>query len=196
MRTSHSKPAVRPTRTRARRLIAPVAIAIFLLRMFTAPCAAAASVPCGGCELSLGVGDTYHFWGRTGGVVIPATLTWDEGRYELGMFRFASGQNLYEDMWGKTRVLAEPYWGVSASRRWALVREPTWRLYFGFGASYKTQEDMLNSTHWNFASQLAVRLHHPAGKGADMELALRHWSNAGIRAPNRGQDFFTVTVAF
>jgi hypothetical protein len=93
-------------------------------------------------------------------------------------------------------VLAEPYWGISASRRWRLVTQPTWRLFFGFGVSYKTQEDALNATHWNFPSSLGVRLNHIRGRGPEMELALRHWSNAGIRTPNRGQDFFTVTIAF
>jgi len=60
----------------------------------------------------------------------------------------------------------------------------------------KTQEDLLNSTRWNFASQLALRLHHPDGTGSDMEFAIRHSSNAGIRCPNRGQDLFTVVIAF
>jgi hypothetical protein len=31
---------------------------------------------------------------------------------------------------------------------------------------------------------------------SDVEFSLRHWSNAGIRLPNRGQDFFTVSYAF
>jgi hypothetical protein len=128
--------------------------------------------------------------------VIPATLTFDQGRYEVGVFRMTTRQMLFEDIWGKTRVLAEPYWGVSASRRWQLAARPTWRLVFGFGASYKTEEDLLNSTHSNFASQLAVRLRHASGQGRDMEFAIRHWSNAGLRTPNRGQGFFTVTVRF
>jgi hypothetical protein len=164
--------------------------------LLSRPCAADSAVICGGCELSLGVGDTYHFWGRTGGLVLPATLTWGHSQYEIGVFRMSTAQKLYEDIWGKTRVLAEPYWGVSASRRWQLIMQPTWRLFFGFGASFKTQEDLLNSTHWNFASQLALRLHHPDGTGSDMEFAIRHWSNAGIRCPNRGQDLFTVVIAF
>jgi len=192
----YAKRAVPSSRARARRVIAPLTIAMLWLKMLSAASAAATLDFCGGCEPSLGIGGTYHFWGRTGGLVLPATLTWDQGRYELGVFRFASAQTLYEDAWGKTRVLAEPYWGISASRRWALVKQPTWRLYFGFGASYKTQEDALNSTHWNFASQLAVRLHHRRGRGSDMEFTIRHWSNAGIRTPNRGQDFFTVTITF
>jgi hypothetical protein len=39
---------------------------------------------------------------------------------------------------------------------------------------------MLNATHWNFAEQLGVRLHHVLGEGPDMEFAIRHWSNAGF----------------
>ena len=196
MRARYSKPPVKSSRPSALRIAASITILVVLLNVLAAPSAAASSDLCGGCQLSLGVGDTYHYWGRMGGLVLPATLTWDQGRYEVGIFRFTTDQRLYEDIWGRTRMLAEPYWGISASRRWALVTRPTWRLFFGFGASYKTQEDLLNSTHWNFASQLAVRLHHPTGKGPDMEFAIRHWSNAGMRTPNRGQDFFTVTIAF
>ena len=151
---------------------------------------------CDGCEVFLGIGYTYHMWGETGGFVLPATLTLGQGRYEVGVFRITSDQTLYEDLWGRRRVLANPYWGVSASRRWQLAARPTWRLFFGFGASYKTEEDMLNATHWNFAEQLGVRLHHVLGEGLDMEFAIRHWSNAGLRCPNRGQDFMTVTIAF
>jgi hypothetical protein len=53
----------------------------------------------------------------------------------------------------------------------------------------------LNATHWNFSEQLGVRLHHVLGEGSDMEFAFRHWSNAGLRRSNRGQDFMTVTIA-
>ena len=151
---------------------------------------------CDGCELLLGLGYTYHFWGETGGFVLPATLSLEQGRYEVGVFRMTSDQTLYEDLWGKSRVLAKPYWGISASRRWQLAAQPTWQLFFGFGASYKTEEDQLNATHWNFAEQFGVRLHHVVGEGPDVELAIRHWSNAGLRCPNRGQDFMTVTIAF
>ena len=196
MRIRHSKTALQPSHARVRRIVVSFNLALLLVKMLSMPCGAASAAVCGGCELSLGIGDTYHFWGRTGGLVLPATLTWDQGRYEVGVFRMASDQKLYEDTWGRSRVLAEPYWGISASRRWRLITRPTWWLFFGFRASYKTKEDLLNGTHWNFASQLTLRLHHPTGKGSDMEFAIRHWSNAGIRSPNRGQDFFTVTIAF
>jgi hypothetical protein len=98
---------------------------LWTVALLSRPCAADSAVICGGCELSFGVGDTYHFWGRTGGLVLPATLTWGNGEYEVGVFRISTAQKLYEDLWGKTRVLAEPYWGISASRRWQLIMQPT-----------------------------------------------------------------------
>jgi len=150
---------------------------------------------CNGCQLSVGIGDTYHFWGRTAGLVLPMTFAWGDGRYEFGVFRFATTQTLYEEKWGCVHELAAPYWGTSISRRWQLFGGPTWKLFFGFGASYKDQEDALNSTHWNFASSLGLVLREP-GHGARVEISIRHWSNAGIRTPNRGQDFFTVLVYF
>ena len=155
---------------------------------------ASAMTPCDGCELLLGLGDTYHFWADTGALVVPATLTLDHDRYELGVFRVTSQQTLFEHLWGRPHVMADPYWGFSASRRWQLTARPTWRLLFGFGVSYKTEEDLLNATHWNFAEQLVLRLNRPFGGRHDMEFAIRHWSNAGMRCPNRGQDFFTVSV--
>jgi Lipid A 3-O-deacylase (PagL) len=157
--------------------------------------AAESPLPCDGCELRLGVGGTYHFWGRTGGAVIPATLIFDHDRYELGVFRMASRQTVGASDPHASRLLAEPYWGFSASRRWRLVTRSRWRLLFGFGVSYKTESDPLNSTHWNFASQLAVRV-RLSDSGSDLEMSVRHWSNGGIRLPNRGQDFATLSYAF
>jgi hypothetical protein len=138
----------------------------------------------------------YHYWGDTDAVVLAAAGIFDQDRYELGVFRFASRQTLIESGWSHPHVMAEPYWGFSASRRWRLFATPTWRLFFGFGASYKTDEDPLNGTHWNFASQLAIRLHHPSGAKPDLEVCIRHWSNAGMRLPNRGQDFVTISLVF
>ena len=151
---------------------------------------------CRDCEWTVGVGNTYHYWGETGGVVVAASGLIDQGRYEFGLFRMASSQTLVESGWSRPRVLGEPYWAISAARRWQLFRRSDWRLFFGFGFSYKTEEDLMNSTHWNFASQLGIRLHHPSGKKPDLEFCVRHWSNAGMRLPNRGQDFLTVSLVF
>ncbi len=50
----------------------------------------------------------------------------------------------------------------------------------------------MSATRLDFASQLGVRLRLP-GDRVTGELTLRHWSNAGIRLPNHGQDFATLT---
>ncbi len=149
---------------------------------------------CGGCQISAGVGETYHFWTRTGGIVVPVAVTWDRNRYELGAFRFTTRQELeFHDRTPDRRV-ARPYWGFSAVRRWEFAGPRTVRFFIGVGASYKTEADRLNSTHWNFAPQLGVRFALRGGGG--LELCLRHFSNAGLRLPNHGEDFFTLTYVF
>ncbi len=151
--------------------------------------------PCTGCALHVGMGATYHFWSSTGGTVIPITVTTAGDRYEFGVFRMANEQSFYDGREHLQRVTAKPYWGASASRRWTLIRRSPWNLYFGFGLSYKTESDQLSVTHWNFASQLGARVRLHDG-GPELEVTVRHWSNAGIRLPNRGQDFFTVSYSF
>jgi hypothetical protein len=58
--------------------------------------------------------------------------------------------------------------------------------------SAKTESDQLSVTRLNFASQLGVRFPLP-GNRIIGELTFRHWSNGGIRLPNHGQDFVTLT---
>lgn len=151
--------------------------------------------PCARCELQVGIGGTYHFWGRTGGIVVPIIFTWDGGRFELGAFRMSTPQSIEFNGQPPAYRLANPYWGFSLSRRWRLFATRTLRLYFGIGASYKTETDQLDSTHWNFAEQLALRWDR-GPKRPSVELSIRHWSNADIRLPNRGQDFAVLTLAF
>ena len=151
--------------------------------------------PCGNCRVSVGIGETYHFWARTGGIVVPVTFTWARDRYELGAFRMATSQDLeFQDRRPDRRV-ARPYWGFSATRRWELAGPAAARFFIGLGASYKTETDELNSTHWNFAEQLGIRFRLTRA-GAGLELCLRHWSNAGLKLPNHGQDFFTLSYVF
>ncbi|MDB6088072.1 MAG: hypothetical protein JWN85_856 [Gammaproteobacteria bacterium] len=146
-------------------------------------------------QLQTGIGGTYHFWSATHATVIPVTLVMDDNRYELGVFRMADGQRFYDPYIHAQHQTADPYWGASLSRRWQLAGSRSWKLFFGFGVSYKTQENDLSATHWNFASQLGVRVALKPRR-AFLELEIRHWSNAGIRLPNRGQDFATAMVGF
>ena len=157
------------------------------------PRLAGAQSLCDTCEVQIGIGDTYHFWGTTGGVVLPATLNWGEGRYELGLFRFSSRQILYDTHYPSGHLMADPYWGLSLSHRWRLFDRGPVRGFFGFGISAKTESNQLSVTRLDFASQLGLRFPMPGNRVVG-ELTFRHWSNGGIRLPNHGQDFVTLTV--
>jgi Lipid A 3-O-deacylase (PagL) len=99
-------------------------------------------------------------------------------------------------------VRDEPPMGteVALDRQCVEFRKSSWALKEAPNPKNKRQVGFLMSGQsrdaeiQNFASQLALRLHHPNGKGSGMVFAIRHWSNAGISSPSRGQDFFTVTI--
>lgn len=167
-------------------------LGVFALAGAGASSRAEAQSLCESCEVQAGLGATYHFWGPTGGVVLPVTLTWSDNRYELGLFRVATTQLLEDHNYHEPRVMADPYWGMSLSRRWRFIERGPLSGFVGFGLAAKTESDQLSATRLDFASQLGVRFRLP-GDRVIGELTLRHWSNAGIRLPNHGQDFATLT---
>ena len=182
----------REPRSRVKALIRRAAMALLLSAGYVPGYGSAQSL-CESCELQIGIGDTYHFWGTTGGVVLPITLNWNDGRYELGLFRLSRRQILYDAHYPYGRLMADPYWGLSLSRRWRLFERGPVRGFFGFGIAAKTESDQLSVTRLDFASQFGVRFPLP-GNRVVSELTFRHWSNGGIRLPNHGQDFVTLTV--
>ncbi len=150
---------------------------------------------CASCEVQLGLGGTYHFWGSTGGLVVPISVSWDDNRYEVGVFHMTNPQTLFDSNIRADRLMANPYWGASVSRRWQLFARGPVSGFFGFGVAYRTESDALSATRWDFASQLGARVRLPGGRSV-AELTVRHWSNAGIKLPNHGQDFATLTARF
>ena len=88
--------------------------------------------------------------------------------------------------------MANPYWGASLSRRWQLFEHGPVKGFVGFGVAAKTESDNLSVTRWDFASQLGLRFRLP-GNRVIGDVTMRHWSNGGLRLPNHGQDFATVT---
>lgn len=146
------------------------------------------------CKLLVGVGATYQIWGWSDGVVLPVTLELADSRWEVGVYRFPRTQ-IAANYGPPDKTAAEPYWGFSAMRRWQFLHRSWGRLYFGFGANYRTEIDYLEPTHWNFAYLLATRF-DLGDQGWVLELGIRHWSDFWIKKPNRGQDFFTVSVGF
>lgn len=148
--------------------------------------------PCAHCLLLIGVGTTYYDFNWTRGLVLPVTLELDDSRWELGVFRFQTQQHAPG---AADIVYAHPYWGLTAMRRWQVLHRGWGRLYLGFGANYRTELDYLEATHWNFAYLIAVRFGSASGSGS-FELGVRHWSDAWLKKPNRGQDLVTLSYAF
>jgi hypothetical protein len=146
------------------------------------------------CKLLLGIGAPYQMWGWPDGFVLPITLELADSRWEVGAFRFARTQ-IAAGYGPPDKTAADPYWGYTAMRRWQFLHRPWGRLYFGFGAAYRSETDYLEPTRWNFAYLLATRfdLGH---QGPVLEIGIRHWSDFWIKKPNRGQDFFTVSASF
>ena len=157
------------------------------------PRTADAQTFCDSCQLQVGLGGTYHYWGETGSLVLPVSLTWSDNRYELAAFRFTDQQLLPFPGTHRERLMADPYWGASLSRRWRLFEHGPVQGYFGFGLAGRSESDVLSVTRWDFASQLGLRFRFPGDRVVG-EVTMRHWSNGGIRLPNHGQDFATFTV--
>ena len=156
----------RQPRRRIKALVQSAAIAL-LVGVGYAPRFASAQSLCESCELQAGIGATYHFWGTTGGVVLPVTLNLSDGRYELGLFRISTQQTLYDAHYRYGRVVADPYWGLSLSRRWRLFDRGPVRGFFGFGIR---RQDRIGPTQC-----------HPSG----FCLATRGALSAAIRSHRR-----------
>jgi hypothetical protein len=187
-RSDHSR---KSGATRAVRL--KLAVLTLLVCAEYAPRFADAQSFCETCEVQVGLGGTFHYWGATGSLVLPVSVTWSENRYEFGVFRFTNSQLLEVSGAHYERHMAYPYWGASMSRRWQLFERGPLEGFFGFGLALRTESDTLSVTRWDFASQLGLRFRLPGNRVVG-ELTVRHWSNGGVRLPNHGQDFATLTI--
>ncbi len=188
-------PGSRPARRH--RFLAPTLICVMTL----AACAPATSPAEGLLEswehtdLLIGGGTTFSHVDWTNGLVLEGTLELYDSRWELGAYRFATSQTVPISGVPSSYHAAYPYWGFTAMRRWRVLNRRLGKLYLGFGANYRTEVDYLESTNWNFAYLLAARF--DLGKtGSAVELGVRHWSDAWIRAGNRGQNLLTLSIAF
>lgn len=152
------------------------------------------TVHCPRCALMLGVGTTFWPQHWTDGIVAPVMLEIDQSRWEIGVYRFATNQYLKYPGFPPSTISAHPYWGFTAMRRWQVLHRKRWKLYLGFGAAYRSETDLLEPIHWNFAYLVALR--YALRGGTFLELSVRHWSDAWIRNPNRGQNFLVLTIGF
>jgi hypothetical protein len=141
----------------------------------------------------IGIGGTYSFWSWSKGLVVPLTFEFDDSRWELGAYRIALPQRAEAAPDG---LAAARFWGFTAMHRWQILHRGSGRIYLGFGANYLTQESYVNSSLWNFAYLIGFRFDIDGGRGPQLELTIRHWSNAWLKPPDRGQNFVTLSASF
>src|SRR3984957_9172663 len=114
-------------------LILRIGLPILGACLACAPRLAQAQGFCQSCEVQVGLGATYHYWGTTGSLVLPVSLTWSDNRYELAGFRFADQQLAPFPGTHRERLMADPYWGLSLSRRFQVFDHGPVQGYVGFG---------------------------------------------------------------
>src|SRR2546429_6422607 len=93
-----------------------IGLALLLACAPCAPRSADAQSLCKSCEVQVGLGGTYHYWGTTGGVVLPVCVAWGEDRHELEIVRVTTQQTMRECGTGGKRLIAGPHPGGSPSR--------------------------------------------------------------------------------
>jgi hypothetical protein len=142
-------------------------------------------------HLGLGAGSTveYHFDGTSRARIGEFTWTWDRDRLEFSAFRFFDAQR-------RGRIaLAVPNWTYEMSTRWTFIHNPKVKMFLGLGGAYKSETDGINGSRLNFAEQLGWRFTR-SEVGPGFEIVVRHMSNAGLKKPNKGQDFVTIAYVF
>jgi hypothetical protein len=146
-------------------------------------------------HLGLGGGTTieYHVDNYTHAPLAAVTWTWDRDRFEVAAFRFLKAQD--QDGVGWRLTLTNPDWIFEFSRRWTFFRTRIGNMFAGLGGAYKNEIDHDSGSRLNFAEQLGWRFTR-SEVGPGFEVVVRHVSNAGLKKPNRGEDFITLAYVF
>jgi len=88
--------------------------------------------------------------------------------------------------------MASPYWGASLSRRWQVFERGPVKGLSDSDWRQKPARDALSVTRGTLLLNSGCAFPCSANRAIG-EVTIRHWSNGGIRLPNHGQDFATLT---
>ena len=149
---------------------------------------------CSTCEVQLGLGGTYHWVGWSHGIVAPIIFTFDHDRWEFGRLPLHQGTGLLR-LHLRRRYpfrgsllglfLRAPAGAVPAKALgvfcggWGLVQNRAGPAVFLL-VEFRRRGRACGSSR---------------RQGWTIELVGRHWSNGGLKLPNHGQDFATLTFS-
>ena len=173
-----------------------------------AACALATLTDVGAAESDWSPSAAFFQWGTAGSTRGFTTgLTWDWSReWDLWGGRVGGYWELSVSRWSyPTRDGRRDAWlgqfGVTPTFRYRLAEGTSpWFVEAGVGASatttlYETQRKRFSSS-FNFATRIGVGRNF--GESGQHELSLRaeHFSNAGIKRPNPGEDFAQLRYSY
>lgn len=116
------------------------------------------------------------------------------GYWEASVGRWSSEQGTQHTSAWVTQV------GITPVLRWRpSAWDETWFVEVGIGANFLTpiyrSRDRRFSTTFNFGDHLAVGRRFGTDQRHEIALRLQHFSNAGIRRPNPGENFLQLRYA-
>lgn len=135
---------------------------------------------------------------------IGVTLPWQKWTYALGSGQITGHWDLFASHWSSHMITDERQrsyvFGVIPSFRWRGDQgQSAWFAQAGTGLAWSTayyqSRDKQFSTRYNFATHLAVGANFGARREHEVMVRIEHFSNAGIKRPNPGENFLQLRYA-
>lgn len=135
---------------------------------------------------------------------LGATLPWRLWSYTIGSGRVTGHWDLFASRWSSRLSHGERQhtnvFGVLPTLRWRADQgRSAWFAQVGTGLTLGTKRYESHnkhfSTRYNFATHLAIGANFGAQSAHEIMLRVEHYSNAGIKHPNPGEDFLQLRYA-
>ncbi|WP_159915984.1 acyloxyacyl hydrolase [Pantoea sp. 18069] len=135
---------------------------------------------------------------------LGVTLPWQQWTYALGSGQITGHWDLFASHWSSRMTNDERQrsyvFGVVPTLRWRGAQgQSAWFAQAGTGPTWSTayyqSSNKRFSTRYNFATHLAVGTNFGARREHEVMLRIEHFSNAGIKRPNPGENFLQLRYA-
>lgn len=135
---------------------------------------------------------------------LGATLPWRQWSYAIGPGQVTGHWDLFASHWASRKADDNRQrfyvFGVLPTLRWRGDQgQSAWFAQVGTGVTLATERYQSHykrfSTRYNFATHLAIGANFGAQREHELMLRVEHYSNAGIKHPNPGEDFLQLRYA-